>query len=138
MDKTLKTGAGVVIAAAILCAVVFFLPPQLSPTPAPAADASVQGAVTVYFFYGEECPHCHTVLPFVESLRQKYPEVNFRILETWHNATNLRVSQSLHQALGLSGASVPEVIIGNVSLVGDREIPARLESVIVDALKKKP
>ena len=24
--------------------------------------------VTVYFFYGEECPHCHDVMPFIRNL----------------------------------------------------------------------
>jgi thiol-disulfide isomerase/thioredoxin len=45
----------------------------------------VPATATVYFFYGEECPHCHTVMPFIESLSEKYPEVDFLILETWHN-----------------------------------------------------
>jgi thiol-disulfide isomerase/thioredoxin len=127
----------VFIAILIACVVFFLVIPQSSViTPSAAADTSVQGNVTVYFFYGEECPHCHNVMPLVEALIQKYPEVDFRILEMWHNETNQALSLSLHQKLGIQSAGVPEVIVGDVSLVGDRDIPAKLESVILNELKK--
>ena len=136
MDNTLKIVTGVFIA--ILAAgVVFFM---VIPSPSeeiPSAAADTSGNVTVYFFYGEECPHCHNVMPFVQNLSKKYPEVDFLILETWHNETNLALSQSMHKELGLPNAGVPEIIIGNISLVGDRDIPARLEGYILEQLKKK-
>jgi thiol-disulfide isomerase/thioredoxin len=95
--------------------------------------------VTVYFFYGEECPHCHNVMPFIRNLSEKYPDVDFQLLETWHNETNQALSHSLHQKLGLPNAGVPEVIVvgNNTPLIGDRAIPAELEGVILEQLKKK-
>ncbi len=136
MDNTLKIVAGVFIA--ILAAgMVFFL---VIPSPSeeiPSAAADNSGNVTVYFFYGEECPHCHNVIPFIRNLSKKYPDVNFLILETWHNETNLVLSHSLHQKLGIPNAGVPEVIVGDVSLVGELNIPAYLETVILEQLKKK-
>jgi thiol-disulfide isomerase/thioredoxin len=137
MDNTLKIVAGVFIAILVACALFFAIPQEPAQIMVPVADTSVQGNVTVYFFYGEECPHCHNVMPFIQNLSKKYPDVDFRILETWHNETNQALSLSLHQKLGIPSAGVPEIIIGNVSLVGDRDIPARLESVILDELKKK-
>jgi thiol-disulfide isomerase/thioredoxin len=130
MDNTLKIVAGVVIAV-LAVGVIFFVISQQ-----PAAGTSVQSNVTVYFFYGEECPHCHTVMPFVESLKQKYPEVDIRILETWHNETNQALSLALHQKLGIKSAGVPEVIVGSVVLTGSVDIPAKLESAIIEELKK--
>jgi len=130
MDNTLKIVAGVVIAVLAIGAIFFVISQQ------PAAGTSVQSNVTVYFFYGEECPHCHKVMPFVESLKQKYPEVDLRILETWHNETNQALSLALHQKLGIKSAGVPEVIVGNVVLTGSVDIPARLESAIIEELKK--
>jgi thiol-disulfide isomerase/thioredoxin len=130
MDNTLKIVAGVVIAVLAIIAIFFVISQQ------PATGTSVQSNVTVYFFYGEECPHCHKVMPFVESLKQKYPEVDFQILETWHNKANQAISQSLHQKLGIKSAGVPEVIVGNVVLTGSVDIPARLESAIIEELKK--
>jgi thiol-disulfide isomerase/thioredoxin len=127
---------------AILVACVVFLlviPQQSGQTPSAVVDTSVQGNVTVYFFYGEECPHCHNVMPFIRNLSIKYPDVNFFILETWHNETNNALSQQLNKKLGIQNAGVPEVIVvgNNTPLVGDRDIPAYLEGVILDQLKKK-
>jgi len=140
MDNTLKFVAGVFIAIVVACAVFFWLIPQQSvQTPSVAKDTSVEGNVTVYFFYGEECPHCHNVIPFIQNLSKKYPDVDFRILETWHNETNQALSLSLHKKLGIQSAGVPEVIVvgNNTPLVGDRAIPEQLEGVILEQIKKK-
>jgi thiol-disulfide isomerase/thioredoxin len=95
---------------------------------------------TVYFFYGEECPHCHTVMPFVQNLSKKYPDVNFRILETWHNTTNADIFTKINDQLKVpaSNRGVPEVIVvGNATpLIGSRDIPANLENVIIEQLQK--
>jgi thiol-disulfide isomerase/thioredoxin len=97
--------------------------------------------VTVYFFYGEECPHCHTVMPFVQNLSKKYPDVNFRILETWHNTTNADIFSKINDQLQVptSDRGVPEVIVvGNTTpLIGSRDIPAYVEGVIIEQLKKQ-
>ena len=141
MDKTLKIVAGVFIAILVACVVFLLVIPQpsgVSSSPG-GVDTSGQGNVTVYFFYGEECPHCHNVMPFIQNISKKYPDVDFRILETWHNETNQALSLSLHQKLGIQSAGVPEVIVsGNKTpLIGDRDIPAELEGVILEQLKKK-
>ena len=140
MDNTLKIFAGVFIAILVACAVFFLVIPQQSvQTPSAAKDTSVEGNVTVYFFYGEECPHCHNVIPFIQNISKKYPDVDFRILETWHNETNQALSLSLHKKLGIQSAGVPEVIVvgNNTPLVGDRAIPEQLEGVILEQIKKK-
>jgi thiol-disulfide isomerase/thioredoxin len=129
MDNTIKIAAGLLIAVALVFAIVFIVPQQVEKTP-------VAGTVTVYFFYGEECPHCHTVMPFVKSLQQKYPDVDFQILETWHNTTNQALSVSMNRKLGVGTAGVPEVVVGNVVLVGDKDIPAKLEDAVIGELKK--
>jgi len=110
-----------------------------SPKTESGVNNSVPDKVTVIFFYGEECPHCHNVMPFIQNLSKKYPDVDFLILETWHNETNQAFSVSLHQKLGIPSTGVPEVIVtGNTTaLVGDIAIPAELESVILDQLKKR-
>ena len=100
--------------------------------PAIAADDSV-----VYFFYGEECPHCKNVEPFIDNITKKYPDVDIRRLEIWHNATNEQIYNSVNAAAGISSPSgVPEIVIGKVVLVGEKEIPDKLEAY-VQALEKK-
>ena len=61
------------------------------------------------------------------------------ILETWHNETNNALFNSFNQKLGLKSSGVPEVIVvGNATpLIGDRDIPAYLEAVILEQLNKK-
>jgi thiol-disulfide isomerase/thioredoxin len=139
MDNTLKAAAGVFIVILLACIAFFLIMPQQSAVPLSEPNLTVPGNITVYFFYGEECPHCHNVMPFIRNLSEKYPEVEFSILETWHNETNNALSQQLHKKLGIRNAGVPEVIVvgNNTPLVGDRDIPANLENVILDQLKKK-
>ena len=98
-------------------------------------SASQQGTgsdrVTVYYFYGEECPHCHNVTPFITSQREKYPDADFQILETWHNTTNNKLLILLNHKLGRQDFGVPEVIVGNTSLLGEDEIRAGLDTAIL-------
>lgn len=120
-------------AAIIACAVLFggqiLQPVQSVPRPGTGSDR-----VTVYYFYGEECPHCHNVTPYISALREKYPGADFQILETWHNTTNNKLLTLLNHRLGRETAGVPEVIVGNVSLLGEREIKAGLEAAILSQM----
>ena len=122
-----------------MCGIFLVIPQSSVVTPSVAAETSVQGNVTVYFFYGEECPHCHNVMPFIQNLSKKYPDADFRILETSQNETNYALSKLLNQKLGIQNPGVPEVIVvgNNTPLIGDRAIPAELEGVILEQLKKK-
>jgi glutaredoxin len=74
-------------------------------------------------------------MPFIESLREKYPDMDFQILETWHNPANYKLSSTLNSKLKVEASGVPEVIVGDVVLFGAQDIPAKLEQVIID--KKK-
>jgi thiol-disulfide isomerase/thioredoxin len=116
MDKTIKITLAVLFVV-ILGGAIFFGIPLIKP-----AKVSDSGKVTVLFFYGEECPHCHNVMPFIQNLSDKYPEVDFQMLETWHNETNQALSNSLNEKLGIQNPGVPEVIVGNVTLIGDKDI----------------
>lgn len=137
MDRTL-TAVGIVLAAIIVVIAAIVAVPGLSAAvfPSHASPAESSGPVTVYFFYGEECPHCHEVRPVIDSLQKKYPDVEFLVLETWHNQTNAALAATLNQDLGVTRPGVPEVIVGNTVLFGAAEIPEKLEQVIL--AKKKP
>jgi hypothetical protein len=143
MDRTLKIVAAVFIIFAAGCVALLF---SSSQTPATGAEGipgvSGNGNVTVFILYGEECPHCHNIMPFIQNLTRKYPQVNFQILETWHNETNAALSTAMNDQLGVPQGrrGVPEAIIaGNRTILsGERDIPAQLESAILVALKKNP
>ena len=139
MDTTLKVITGVFIGVLLVCTIFLAASQPSAEILANLTETSGNDNVTVYFFYGEECPHCHNVMPFIQNLSKKYPDVDFLVLETWHNETNNALSKQLNQKLSVQNAGVPEVIVvgNNTPLVGDRDIPAYLESVILEQLKKK-
>jgi thiol-disulfide isomerase/thioredoxin len=131
MDKTITIMGAVLAVVAVISFGVL-----LSTAPA-VKDNGISGNETIYFFYGEECTHCHTVMPFVINMTKKYPDADIRILEVWHNETNQQIYQEANAAAGRSTPGVPEVIIGKVVLSGEYTIPANLEDLIRDYLKKK-
>ena len=45
-----------------------------------------------YFFYGEECPHCHTMMPHIDKLIKDGQEI--KKLETWHDDKNAKKLES--------------------------------------------
>jgi cytochrome c biogenesis protein CcdA/glutaredoxin len=130
-DKKMRI-AVVLLAIAVLGCAVFFGIPLLNTSPSAPAQGTGANTLTVYYFYGAECPHCHNVTPYVESLRQKYPDIDFRILETWHDDTNNALYLLLNHKLGLENPGVPEAIVGNVSLIGENEIKTSLEKAILE------
>tara|TARA_Y100000310_G_C20289457_1_gene626512 strand:+ start:405 stop:665 length:261 start_codon:yes stop_codon:yes gene_type:complete len=50
--------------------------------------------MTLLFFTGEECPHCHEMDPLVERL-EKEEKVKVKKLEVWHNAANDKKREEL-------------------------------------------
>ena len=130
-DKKIRI-AVVLLAIVVLGCAIFFGTHLLNMSQSTPAQGTGSDTVTVYYFYGAECPHCHNVTPYVESLSQKYPDVNFQILEVWHNETNDEISKSLYHKLNQTPSGVPEAIIGDVVLRGAIEIPAKLEGVILN------
>ncbi|MBI2473527.1 hypothetical protein HYV70_03175 [Candidatus Uhrbacteria bacterium] len=40
----------------------------------------------LYFYYGEECPHCHHMMPLIDKLIEEGKEIQKK--ETWHSEEN--------------------------------------------------
>ena len=137
MDRTIKIAAVLFIAVIIGCAAFFFMAHSVESSPVTVGSSGTSGNVTVYYFYGEECPHCHSIMPFLENLSSKYPQVTFTWYETWHNQTNVAAFATINKQLGIKGVAVPEVVTGTTALIGEKNIPAKLEAAIVDQLKKR-
>jgi thiol-disulfide isomerase/thioredoxin len=136
MDKTIK-----IVLAVLAIVVVAGIAVLAHGTSAavPKASGPVPGVSandTIYFFYGEECSHCHKIMPFIINMTKKYPDANIRILEVWHNQTNQQIFQQANAAAGITTSGVPEVIAGTVVLTGEVEIPEKFESLIQEYQKK--
>jgi len=132
MDKIIKIAVGLFAVVALVSLALFFTssPQQVV---VPSAVSS-----TIYYFYGEECPHCHNIKPFMDNITQKYPEAHIQVLEVWHNQTNQNIYTQANAAAGLSTPpGVPEIVLGKTVLVGEKDIPDKLEALVQDYLKKK-
>ncbi len=51
----------------------------------------------LYMFYGEECPHCHTMMPLVDKLIAEGLPIDK--LETWHNDENAKLQKKYDTGL---------------------------------------
>src|SRR3989344_9525908 len=77
-----------------------------------------QKKIPVYFFYGEECPHCAAAKPFLSDLEKKYPEITVKAYEVWHNKSNAQLFVSMGAACGIKATAVPTIFIGHKPIVG--------------------
>jgi len=129
MDKILKIAGGLFVVVVIASLAVF-----LAGSPQQAGPSSA----TIYYFWGDGCPHCEYIRPFIDNLTQKYPDANIQVLEVWNNQTNQKIYTQANAAAGLSTPpGVPEVVIGKTVLVGQKDIPDKFEALVLDYLKKK-
>jgi len=122
MDSVIKIIGTLTAIIFIACAVFFIMIPGTSP--------SSESVRVTYFFYGEECDHCHDVMPFIINMSRKYPEANITILEIWDNESNQETVADVHVKLNKKFVGVPEVVIGDVVLLGTQDIEKNMEQEI--------
>lgn len=106
----------------------------------PFSQAAGEGRATVYFFYGEGCPHCEMEKPFLEEMKRKYPGLLVKSFEVWHDRENAKYFSALAEAYGISASGVPTTFIGGrepiVGFRKDGTTAGRIESEIQDCLEK--
>lgn len=74
--------------------------------------------LTVYFFWGENCPHCLNQKPFLEELDNKYPHVEIKMFETYKDSNNVKIFEEFSKAYGIRIMGVPTTFIGDKYWVG--------------------
>jgi cytochrome c biogenesis protein CcdA/glutaredoxin len=74
--------------------------------------------VTIYFFWGQGCPHCAQEKPFLEELKQKYPQLEVKEFEVYYSKENQELFQKVAQAYKTQAQGVPTTFIGKDFLVG--------------------
>ena len=86
---------------------------QASPPAAPAAPAAPTATVSIYFFWGDGCPHCAAAKPFLAGLAQRIPGVTIRDFEVWYVTANQAILTRMAARFGFEARSVPTIFIGN-------------------------
>jgi thiol-disulfide isomerase/thioredoxin len=77
--------------------------------------------VVIYFFWGGGCEHCAAQKPFMMELKNKYPEVELRMYETWSNPENAKLFSEIAKAYGTEARGVPATFIGEKFWIGFSE-----------------
>lgn len=112
-----------------ILAVVLFL---IITRPAFAAD------LTVHFFWSQGCPHCAKEKVFLESLKNKYPQVLIKDYEISQNRENINLLQKAGKELNTDVSGVPFTVIGDKHFTGyynDETTGKEIEEAIKCALE---
>jgi thiol-disulfide isomerase/thioredoxin len=93
--------------------------------------------VTIYFFWGEDCPHCESQKPYLEEWQEKYGDkIEVKSFETWKNKGNLVLFQEAAAAYGIQARGVPTTFIGEKHWVGFSSLMAlEMESYIQECIE---
>jgi thiol-disulfide isomerase/thioredoxin len=92
-------------------------------------------SVDVYFFYGEGCPHCADVQPFLAEMEKRY-RLNLQRFDIYTNRSHISLFDEFSDDYGLPSGrrGVPAVFISGTYFVGDTMILEDLEDVIEEAI----
>ena len=104
--------------------------PAGNPALPPASGSA--GSVTAYYFYGDGCTHCANIKPHLTALAAKYPNLDLKQLEVYHNTTNQEILSQVQRTYNLTMLGVPTLVIGNRALVGENEIRDNIEPIIIE------
>ena len=117
----------------VLLAAVLVVAPLAAPFESPAAP---RDEVTLYFFWGEGCPHCAAAKPMLAQLERRYPELEVRSFEVYNSADNQRLLAGMAEKFGIKRTGVPVFFLGQRYWVGyaDSMTPRQLEAAILRCL----
>ncbi len=90
---------------------------------------------TLYFFWGEGCPHCAKAKPFLQGLGTRYPRLTVKSYEVFGNEENMKLLENMAKAVGGEARGVPTFIIDGTMLAGfSPEIAEAIEARVKDVL----
>ena len=105
--------------------------------PASAVEKTApSGRVTLYYFYGEGCPHCQKAKPFLEQLKVKYPGLTIKSWEVMEHRENIPILMEMGEKRNFKPTGVPVFIIGDRVISGfGRGTGAEIENAVRSALQ---
>ncbi|MGB9743453.1 MAG: glutaredoxin domain-containing protein [Minisyncoccales bacterium] len=94
--------------------------------------------VEIYFFWGQGCPHCAQEKPFLEKMKQKYPQLEVKEFEVYYSKENQELFQRIAQAYKTSPSGVPTTFIGKEYIIGfgtEETTGKQIETLIKNCLQ---
>ncbi|MBW2994836.1 hypothetical protein KY312_00640 [Candidatus Woesearchaeota archaeon] len=83
-----------------------------------AAQNQTKPSIELVMFYGQGCPHCGKEELFLDSIKDKYPELNIIKKEIYFNSTNRDLFYQLSEKYGVEVEGVPTVFVHDKVIVG--------------------
>lgn len=80
--------------------------------------------VSIYFFWGNTCPHCAKAKPVLMAIAAQNPNVTFLSYEIYNNPTNGEYFVQVANAYGFDPTAVPTIFVGEKYWVGFSEVMA--------------
>lgn len=81
-------------------------------------DSKSPKNVTLYFFWGNGCPHCEAEEEFLNKIKKEYSTLTVRKFEIWGSAKNQEIFKEVGQKLGVGISGVPFTVIGTNYISG--------------------
>lgn len=72
----------------------------------------------LYLFYGDGCPHCADEKVFLDSIDDKYPNLEIVKYEVWYDKENADLLDEVSKELNIQRIGVPTTVIGEEVIVG--------------------
>lgn len=84
-----------------------------------SVNSSVMAAgVTLHFFWASGCPHCASEKVFLQTIKEKYPQLTIKDYEVTSDRQNLELLQKIGSELKADISGVPFTVIGKEYFVG--------------------
>ena len=94
------------------------------------AENQEDDKVTLYFFWGEGCPHCIAQKPFLEELQDRYPSIEVKEFEVYNDKENSELFTEVAEAYGFKPQGVPTTFVGDDYFAGySKSIGEKIEDV---------
>lgn len=86
-------------------------------------DAVLQNdnPVTIYFFWGNGCPHCAEAGVYFGELLKQYPRLEVQAFEVWYDEENAKLLGQVASGFGFEAQYVPTFFIGDKYWTGFNE-----------------
>jgi glutaredoxin len=92
--------------------------------------------VTIYFFWGDGCPHCAKGELFLQDLVKRYSQVELKRYEVYYSSENQRLLKTMGDNFGFEPRSVPSIFIGEQHFEGFNDIIShRIEMAVKRCLE---
>ena len=101
------------------------------------AQQASKGTITMYFFWGQGCPHCEEMKPFISEMQSKYPQLAVKSLETFNDPANNQFFEAMARAYNKTADGVPGTFLGDQMFEGyaKGQTDVELKSAIEECIK---